>query len=178
MMRKILATALVLPGLIGFAAMVTAPAPARASTDEERAAVMVVVSTVFDAIAKQDPRIWRMVVLDDGLSVPAQAYREGGETKYRISRTPNDAMAARLKPDGREYRERFTATPTVLIRGPIAVVWGEYDFWIDDTFSHCGVDSIDLVKIDGEWKIVNLMWTMETENCPTAPKGHRPMTME
>jgi hypothetical protein len=43
----------------------------------------------------------------------------------------------------------------VLIRGPIAVVWGEYEFWTDGQFSHCGVDSVDFVKIDGTWKVAN-----------------------
>jgi hypothetical protein len=49
-------------------------------------------------------------------------------------------------------------------------VWGEYEFWIDGAFSHCGVDAVDLVKIDGEWKVANFMWTVEKENCPTGPK--------
>jgi hypothetical protein len=31
------------------------------------------------------------------------------------------------------------------------------------------VDSADLVKVDGEWKVANFMWTVETEDCPTAP---------
>ena len=44
-----------------------------------------------------------------------------------------------------------------------------FEFWIDGEFSHCGVDSADLVKVDGEWKIANFMWTVEKEDCPTAP---------
>ena len=32
------------------------------------------------------------------------------------------------------------------------------------------VDAVDLVKIDGEWKVANFMWTVEKENCPTGPK--------
>ena len=32
-------------------------------------------------------------------------------------------------------------------------------------------DSIaDLAKVDGEWKLVNFMWTVEYEGCPTAPE--------
>jgi hypothetical protein len=54
----------------------------------------------------------------------------------------------------------------VLIRGPIAVVWGQYEFLIDGEFSHCGVDAADLVKVDGRWKVANFMWTVEKENCP------------
>jgi len=81
----------------------------------------------------------------------------------------NEKFIADLEPDGHEYEERWTETPTILIRGPIAVIWGEYEFWIDGEFSHCGVDSADLVKVSGEWKVANFMWTVEKENCPTAP---------
>ncbi len=91
------------------------------------------------------------------------------ELEMRISN--NEKFIADLEPDGHEYVERWTEEPTVLIRGPIAVIWGEYEFWIDGEFSHCGVDSVDLVKVDGEWKVANFMWTVERENCPTAPAG-------
>jgi hypothetical protein len=67
--------------------------------------------------------------------------------------------------------ERWTGDPTVMIRGPIAVVWGEYEFMINGYFSHCGVDSIDLVKVDGDWKIANWMWTVEKKGCPTGPSA-------
>lgn len=36
-------------------------------------------------------------------------------------------------------------------------------------FSHCCVDSADLVKVSREWKVANFMWTVEKEDCPTAP---------
>jgi len=68
-----------------------------------------------------------------------------------------------------------TEKPTVLIRDPITVVWGEYEFWIDGQLSHYGVDSADLVKVDSEWKVANLMWTVEKENCPIAPKHDKEM---
>jgi hypothetical protein len=67
------------------------------------------------------------------------------------------------------HQERWTGDPTVMIRGPIAVVWGEYEYRINGEFSHCGVDSADVVKIDAEWKIANWMWTVETDHCLTAP---------
>jgi len=58
-----------------------------------------------------------------------------------------------------------------LIRGPIGVVRGEYEYRVDGEFSHCGVDAIDVVKLDGAWKIASFTWTVEREDCPTAPSG-------
>ena len=53
-----------------------------------------------------------------------------------------------------------------MIGGPIAVVWGEYEFFINGERSHCGVDVADVVKLDGKWKIANFMWTVEPDACP------------
>ena len=55
--------------------------------------------------------------------------------------------------------------PTVLIRGPIAVVWAPYEFRRDGKVSHCGVDVFNMLKVDGRWLIGNAMWTVEPEAC-------------
>lgn len=139
-----------------------------ADTDE-RDAILAAAEQAFAAVNSQEPGDWRAIQLAEGttLSFRPQSGGEGGELEMRIAN--NEDFIADLKHDGSEYVERWTSEPTVLIRGPIAVVWGEYEFWIDGRFSHCGVDSIDFVKIDGAWKIANFMWTVEREGCPTAP---------
>ncbi len=133
----------------------------------EQQAVLAVVQQVFDAIAERDPQLWRDIQLEQGVAIAMRPIPDSPE--FRMQLRSNAELVNSIKPDGRQYLEQFTAEPTVLIRGPIAVVWGEYDFWIDGEFSHCGVDAIDLVKLDGQWKIANFMWTMEQDNCPTRP---------
>lgn len=120
----------------------------------------------FAAVRSQSPDDWRAIQLAEGttLSFRPSADEKSDLLEMRIAN--NEEFIADLKPDGHEYVERWTGEPTILIRGPIAVVWGEYEFWIDGDFSHCGVDSADLVKINGEWKAANFMWTVEKEGCP------------
>jgi hypothetical protein len=36
-----------------------------------------------------------------------------------------------------------------------------YQFYIGDKFSHCGVNSFQLVKLQGQWKIQYLIDTQE-----------------
>ncbi len=60
--------------------------------------------------------------------------------------------------------------PTVLVHGPIAVVWAEYDFHLNGKLSHCGVDSISLLKTSAGWKISSISDTRETTGC-TSPLG-------
>lgn len=53
----------------------------------------------------------------------------------------------------------------VQIDGDMAHVWAPHEFWYNNEFSHCGVNSIQLVKLDGSWKIVYLIDTRRKENC-------------
>jgi hypothetical protein len=137
--------------------------------DDERTAILAVMQQAFDAVRSQDPDDWRAIQLAGGTSLSFRPHPDGraGQLQMRIAQ--NEAFVAGQVRDSHEYVERWTSDPTVLIRGPIAIVWGEYEFWIDGEFSHCGVDSTDVVKIDGAWKIVNFTWTVEKDECPTDP---------
>ena len=44
----------------------------------------------------------------------------------------------------------------IKIDGPLANVWVGYEFWLDDKLSHCGVNSIHLLKKKSGWKIFNI----------------------
>ena len=136
--------------------------------DDERAAILALTERAFDAVRSGNPDDWRAIQVAEGAAISMRPDPEGVAGKYQMRMTQNEEFAAALKPDARDFVERWTSEPTVLIRGPIAVVWGEYDFRIDGELSHCGVDAFDLVKLDGEWKMVNIMWTVERDNCPTA----------
>jgi hypothetical protein len=53
----------------------------------------------------------------------------------------------------------------VMVHNRIAMVWGSYNLWINDKFSHCGVDAFTLLKTEAGWKISSLSFSMETEGC-------------
>jgi hypothetical protein len=90
---------------------------------------------------------------------------------------PNSYWVDPSRAGGLPQRERYWS-PTVLIRGSIAVVWAPYEFWIDGQTSHCGVDVFDFVKVDGIWRVSNSMWTVEPDACgelrPVDPREVRP----
>ena len=48
--------------------------------------------------------------------------------------------------------ERFTISK-ILVDGNMASVWVPYQFYYKGNFSHCGVNSFQLAKINNEWKI-------------------------
>jgi hypothetical protein len=136
----------------------------------EREAILAVMEKAFAAVRSSMPEDWRAIQLAQGTTLSFRPGPDGQPEKLEMQISNNEKFIADLKPDGHEYIERWTGEPTVLIRGPIAVVWGEYEFWIDGEFSHCGVDSVDIVKLGGEWKVANFMWTVEKQGCP-APQS-------
>ena len=42
---------------------------------------------------------------------------------------------------------------TVKIDGSMAILWSPYKFYYKGKFSHCGVNSFRLIKLNTEWKI-------------------------
>lgn len=53
----------------------------------------------------------------------------------------------------------------VHIDGALASVWTPYQFYFKGQFSHCGVNSFQLVRLNGEWKIQYIIDTRRKENC-------------
>ena len=53
----------------------------------------------------------------------------------------------------------------VLIDGNLASVWTLYEFYYNGQFSHCGVNSFQLVKSNNEWKIQYIIDTRRKDNC-------------
>jgi len=53
----------------------------------------------------------------------------------------------------------------VKVDGPLAIAWTPYKFYYAGNFSHCGVNSFQLVRINGRWKIQFLIDTRRRQGC-------------
>ena len=47
----------------------------------------------------------------------------------------------------------------------LAIAWAPYKFYYKGKFSHCGVDSYQLVRLNGLWKIQYLIDTRHKSRC-------------
>ena len=54
---------------------------------------------------------------------------------------------------------------SIKIDGALASVWTPYKFYYKGQFSHCGVNSFQLVRINGSWKIQYLIDTRRKQPC-------------
>jgi hypothetical protein len=148
-----------------FALLITGQTAVADDKAAEEGKILEFIQHTFDAIASGDPEQWQAILTDkahhlsfSGVNMPP------GEWRLREGAYKDRLVQMDGSPTG--YLERWIGEPTVLNRGPIAVVWGEYEFWIEGEFSHCGVDTINLAKIEGQWKIAHFMWTAEVDGCP------------
>jgi hypothetical protein len=64
--------------------------------------------------------------------------------------------------------------PTGLKNENMAVVWAEYDFHLNGTLHHCGVDSFQMLKTQDGWKISGVSNTRSTSGCKPSPLGPPP----
>ena len=135
-----------------------------ATQDTAQRAVLAVVQQLFDAMRARDTTKMRSV-FDTGASLVAAGGRAGAPGVQRTSISQFIAAIAGA-PAGRVLDER-TYAPQVRIDQHLADVWMEYDFYVGDQFSHCGVDQMTLVRTAAGWKIVALADTRRREGCPT-----------
>lgn len=53
----------------------------------------------------------------------------------------------------------------IKVDGDLATAWTPYEFYYQQKFSHCGVNSFTLFREKGEWKINYIIDTRRKENC-------------
>ena len=53
----------------------------------------------------------------------------------------------------------------VKVDASLASVWTPYQFYFNGQFSHCGVNSFQLVRLKGSWKIQYLIDTRRRQGC-------------
>jgi hypothetical protein len=129
----------------------------------EETQVTTAVQHLFDAMAAHD-----------GVAIQAMFVKDARMVSVRADGAPSvsaaDAFATRIAAAKEAYLERMW-NPKVLVQGSIAQLWAPYDFHRDGKFNHCGIDSVSLVKVEGNWKIAGISYTSETANCPVSPLG-------
>ena len=121
------------------------------------------VQSLFNAMSAHNVEAARSLFIPEATLI---AVRSNGT----VAVTPHEQWLDHLAKSKDAWLERMW-NPKVLEHNSIAVVWAEYDFHLNGKFSHCGVDSVDLLKTPTGWKISGVSFTSETSNCPESPLG-------
>ena len=130
-------------------------APVSAQTEEQ--AVIDVIRQVFDGMREQDSAKIRSLMHES----------------TRMGRAPYGNSMNPYNPGSPDGWLNFVGTPNannmwnetvwdvqVHVLGTLATAWVPYAFFMGPegrTFRHCGVNSMQFVKVDGDWKLVQLV---------------------
>lgn len=101
--------------------------------------------------------------LADGAFLQTIAKTKEGKMVVRTESLA-DFIVAVTKPHPEVYDERITFE-TIKTDADLASVWTPYQFYVGEKFSHCGVNSFQLARLNGEWKIQYIIDTRRKENC-------------
>jgi imidazolonepropionase-like amidohydrolase len=126
-------------------------------TPQQEAAA--VADKLFEAMRAKNADAIRALFIAEGQLVAVDKPRNGeGISKTRIFTA--DAFAKMIAEGKGEYIEKMPEKD-VKISGDFALVVGRYTFYVGDKFSHCGVNSFQMVKTETGWRIANAASTLE-----------------
>lgn len=131
-------------------------------TTEGEEGVKSAIHTMFDGMRKGDSTMVHSVFMDDVRMYSSFTTAEGKEMLRGGSLagflnavgTPHDAV----------WDERIWDLK-IEVDDNLAHAWMNYAFYAGGQFSHCGVNAMQLVKMDGQWKIIHLIDTRRKSDC-------------
>lgn len=128
--------------------------------EEER--VMDVIDQVFEAMKTSDSTLLKKSFIENPNTFTAFINAEG-ESILRTGNFQKFVNAVGKQKD--QVWSEPIWNEKVQIDDNLASVWVDYAFYIDDEFSHCGVDAFHLIKQEDGWKIFHLVDTRRGSNC-------------
>ena len=140
--------------------LITAVTPSFAQNSED--SVKNVVQTLFLAMKNADATLLKTTFADSAILQTIVTDKQGF-VKVRNERL-KDFVDFIAKEEKGNADEKITFE-TIKIDGTLAFVWAPYKFYYKGKFSHCGVNSFQLVKLSGHWKIQYLIDTRRKDNC-------------
>ena len=133
---------------------------AQGSKSEDVKAASEIPERLFAAMRARNYEAIRAVFIPQGQLVAIDRSRDGkGFSKTRIFTAESFAKNISDAKTG-EFIERMTEKD-VKIDGDLAIVSGRYTFYVADKFSHCGLNTFNLLRTENGWRIANAASTLE-----------------
>ncbi|OZC04704.1 hypothetical protein BSZ36_11405 [Rubricoccus marinus] len=119
------------------------------------AQVKATIATLFDGMRAGDSTMVRSTFHPD---MRLNTVAQDGEGYRLVGGDAERFLQAVGTPHDEAWDERIGEID-VRVDAGLATAWMAYRFYVGDTFSHCGVNSMQLARLDGRWQIVSLVDT-------------------
>lgn len=133
---------------------------ATAQTAED--SVKLAVNKLFDGMKNADAALLKSAFADSAILQTIARNKEG---KIVVTTDPIDEFADFVSKQNKGDADERITYDVIKIDGPMAIVWAPYKFYYKGAFSHCGVNSMQLVKFNNEWKIQYIIDTRRKKGC-------------
>jgi hypothetical protein len=131
---------------------------AQSTEDSVKAAV----NKLFTGMKTSDAAMVKSSFADSAVLQTISRNKEGA-TIVKNEKVEDFAKSVESMPKG--AADERISFETVKIDGALAIAWTPYNFYYEGKFSHCGVNSFQLVRFNGEWKIQYLIDTRRRQGC-------------
>jgi ketosteroid isomerase-like protein len=128
---------------------------------QDAASVVAAVEQVFEGMRTADADMVGAVFASDARFAVLDR-REGPATV--AARSVDGWLRSVAESAGRWNEQVYDLE--VDVDGDMASVWAPYTFYLDGNISHCGINSIELLRDSQGWKITQLSDTRRREGCP------------
>jgi hypothetical protein len=131
----------------------------QAQTAED--SVRAVVNNLFRAMITSDTVLLKSCFADG--AILQTIHKRNLVTDVKSEKIDGFVHSVGSQPKG-ALDERITFDVT-RVDDDLAIAWTPYSFYYKTVFSHCGVNSFQLVRIAGNWKIQYLIDTRRKKDC-------------
>lgn len=131
--------------------------------EPEELKVQSTIEAFFDGFHKQDSMLIKQTV-SDGIIAQTIGRKKDGSTAMRTEDFGRFLKSIVSIPDSVNFKEKLLSF-NIQVDGAMANAWTPYEFWYNDAFSHCGVNSFQLFKDGEDWKIIYLIDTRRKKGC-------------
>lgn len=133
-----------------------------AQQHNEEKAIEEVISTLFKGMKDKNQQLIEMSFHRDAIMHTVAQSDEG--TKLGSNSVKDFINRIAVTPAETVLDERILSY-NIQVDGDMASAWTPYRFYVNDGFSHCGVNSFQLIKINGKWQITYVIDTRRKVDC-------------
>ena len=131
--------------------------------DTEKDAVKATIENFFEAFHKQDT-VALKTMAKGNINLQSISVNRKGKTVLQENDYQSFIKSIASIPKDNTFEEKLLDF-SIQIDGQMANAWTPYEFWYNGNFSHCGVNSFQLIKEEETWKILYLVDTRRREGC-------------
>lgn len=132
------------------------------SAQTSRDSVIAVINNLFEAMRNADAQQLKACFSDSAI---LQTIVQSKLNPVKVRTDNVNDFAAFLSKETKGNADERIKLEAVHINGALASVWTPYSFYYKGKFSHCGVNSFQLVRLNSGWKIQYLIDTRSKDGC-------------